>query len=95
MESLSIDRIYDYMYHLITEYSKLLDFKPVRPSSALEVCYETALCFADEKQREFLERSTTFPSSNPPCKLQPPDSNLINSWIENKRKVIQESQVIQ
>ncbi|CAN6556459.1 unnamed protein product [Malus baccata var. baccata] len=27
MESLSMDRVYDYMFHLITEYSKLLDFK--------------------------------------------------------------------
>ncbi|GAB4858876.1 hypothetical protein Ancab_010353 [Ancistrocladus abbreviatus] len=27
MDSLSMGRVYDYMYHLITEYSKLLDFK--------------------------------------------------------------------
>lgn len=90
-----MDRIYDYMYHLITEYSKLLDFKPTRPSSALEVCADSLLCFAaDEKQRDFMERSTTFPSSTPPCKLQSPDGNVINGWLENKRKVIEESQVI-
>ncbi|CAN6692979.1 unnamed protein product [Malus baccata var. baccata] len=34
MESLSMDRVYDYMFHLITEYSKLLDFKSDIPASA-------------------------------------------------------------
>ncbi|PNX83001.1 hypothetical protein L195_g039038 [Trifolium pratense] len=71
MESLNIDRIYDYMFHLISEYSKLLDFKPTAPSSSLEVCSESVLCFADEKQREFLSRSATTPSQTPPCNLQP------------------------
>ncbi|KAA8543732.1 hypothetical protein F0562_022091 [Nyssa sinensis] len=92
MESLSMDRIYDYMYHLITEYSKLQDFKPVRPSSAQEVCAESLLCFADDKQRQFLKRSVSYPSQTPPCTLQPSDSNLIKSWIEMKRKIIKDVQ---
>lgn len=71
MESLNIDRIYDYTFHLISEYSKLLDFKPTTPSTALEVCEESVLCFADEKQRSFLSRSTVSPSQTPPCTLKP------------------------
>ena len=73
MESLSMDRVYDYMFHLITEYSKLQDFKPVPPSSAQEVCPESLLCFADEKKRQFLEKSTVFPyktSNNLKMKFQ-------------------------
>ncbi|KAJ4834700.1 hypothetical protein Tsubulata_003606 [Turnera subulata] len=86
MASLSMDRIYDYMFHLITEYSKLQDFKPAPPSSALQVCEDSLLCFAEPKQRQFLKRSTTFPSTSPPCTLQPPDADIINSLFREKQK---------
>ncbi|CBI15952.3 hypothetical protein VitviT2T_008325 [Vitis vinifera] len=69
MESMSMARVYDYMYHLITEYSKLLRFKPEPPPSAHEICEESLLCFADPTQRQCLERSTTYPSPTPPCTL--------------------------
>ncbi|XP_059430144.1 uncharacterized protein LOC132163790 [Corylus avellana] len=88
METLSMDRVYDYMFHLITEYSKLQNFKPVPPSSALEVCPKSLLCLADDKQRQFLEKSTAFPSEAPPCSLQSADSNLIKGLIQQKNKSI-------
>ncbi|KAF8402652.1 hypothetical protein HHK36_010741 [Tetracentron sinense] len=88
MEGLHMDRIYDYMYHLITEYSKLQDFKPVPPSSAQELCMESLLCFADPKQRQILERSTASPSSALPCRLQPVDHDLMEKWIQQKWKII-------
>lgn len=69
MESLSMDRVYDYMYHLILGYSKLMDFKPIPPASAREICLESVLCFAGAKQREFLEESIAFPFQRAPCKL--------------------------
>ncbi|XP_016515578.1 uncharacterized protein LOC107832276 [Nicotiana tabacum] len=69
MESLSIDRIYDYMYHLISEYAKLQDFVPVQPPSALEICIDSVLCFADDKQKQFLKRSIAYPSPVNPCSL--------------------------
>ncbi|XP_024026706.1 O-glucosyltransferase rumi homolog [Morus notabilis] len=90
MESLSMNRVYDYMFHLINEYSKLQTFKPVRPSSALEVCPESLLCHADSKQRKLLEKSTAHPSPNPPCSLQPPDSDIIKSWVQQRRKTIKD-----
>lgn len=90
MKTLSMDRVYDYMFHLITEYSKLQNFKPVPPSSALEVCPKSLLCFADDKQRQFLEKSTAFPSQAPPCTLQPANSNLINGLIQQKKKNIKD-----
>lgn len=55
--------------------SELLDFKPKPPPSAQEVCIDSLLCFADERQREFLERSVASPSQNYPCTL-PPHYNL-------------------
>ncbi|OIW03303.1 hypothetical protein TanjilG_09950 [Lupinus angustifolius] len=71
MKNLRMDRIYDYMFHLISEYSKLIDFKPTPPSTALEVCIDSVLCYADDKQRLFLSKSNVVPSQAPPCTLKP------------------------
>lgn len=87
-----MDKVYDYMYHLITEYSKLQHFKPFPPSSAQEVCAESLLCYADLKQRDFLERSATSPSSSFPCTLPPADPDIIRSWIQKKQKIIRDLQ---
>lgn len=73
MESLSMARVYDYMYHLINEYSKLLAFKPVQPPTAQQVCEESVLCFANEKQRQLLLKSTAHTSISQPCSM-PPDT---------------------
>ncbi|KAJ0944428.1 putative glycosyl transferase CAP10 domain-containing protein [Helianthus annuus] len=94
MERLNMDRVYDYMYHLITEYAKLLDFKPVRPSTALEECNESLLCYADETHRGFLERSTATPSPSPPCKLPPPNVEMIKKKMEAKNIIINKTQLI-
>ncbi|KAJ0083213.1 hypothetical protein Patl1_31109 [Pistacia atlantica] len=90
MESLSMDRVYDYMFHLIAEYSKLQDLAPSPPSSALEVCVDSLLCLADANQRKFLERTYTFPSPTPPCKLEPPNQSVIKSWMNEKKEAINE-----
>ncbi|EEF36767.1 protein O-glucosyltransferase 1 [Ricinus communis] len=90
METLSMEGVYDYMFHLITEYSKLQVFKPVLPSSALEVCADSLLCFADPKQKQFLERSAAFPSPKPACSLQPADGNAIKSWLQEKQRVMED-----
>lgn len=90
MENINMDRVYDYMFHLITEYSKLQDFKPVPPPSAMEVCTESLLCLADDKkQKQFLERTTAYPSPISPCTLQPADSNLIRRWRKEKEDTVQ------
>ncbi|PIA59411.1 hypothetical protein AQUCO_00400351v1 [Aquilegia coerulea] len=92
MEQISMDRVYDYMYHLIKEYSKLQDFKPSPPSSAQEVCMDSLLCFADTKQKDFLQRSTASPSSSPPCILPPANMDVIKSFIEKKNRIISDIQ---
>ncbi|GKV26213.1 hypothetical protein SLEP1_g35556 [Rubroshorea leprosula] len=94
MENLSMDRVYDYMFHLISEYSKLQDFKPVPPSSALPVCAESLLCLADPLQREYLERETAVPSPAAPCGMEPANGNFVRSWIERKKKTIEDVRVM-
>ncbi|GLT52025.1 hypothetical protein SLA2020_253880, partial [Shorea laevis] len=72
----------------------LQDFKPAPPSTALEVCAESLLCLADPKQREYLERATTAPSPSPPCSLEPANGSFMKSWIEKKKKTIEDVRVM-
>lgn len=88
MDTLNMDRVYDYMFHLIMEYSKLQDFKPLPPSSAQEVCIETLLCFAEPKLRQFLEQSATSLASMPPCVLPNADRRILNRWKRLKEKMM-------
>ncbi|XP_010542663.1 PREDICTED: O-glucosyltransferase rumi homolog [Tarenaya hassleriana] len=90
MESISMNRVYDYMFHLINEYSRLQTFNPRKPSSAKEVCPESLLCFAEQKERELLEKSTAELSRDPPCKLPEVDSELMERWIQRKKKTIED-----
>lgn len=69
MEDMNMDRVYDYMYHLISEYAKLQKFKPSPPSTAQHVCMKSVLCLADEKQRKFLESSYALEAKYFPCSL--------------------------
>uniref|UniRef100_F6I5Z6 Glycosyl transferase CAP10 domain-containing protein n=1 Tax=Vitis vinifera TaxID=29760 RepID=F6I5Z6_VITVI len=46
-EELKMDFVYDYMFHLLNEYSKLLKFKPAVLPGAVELCLETMDCSAD------------------------------------------------
>ncbi|XP_020113732.1 O-glucosyltransferase rumi isoform X1 [Ananas comosus] len=87
MQDLDMDRVYDYMYHLIVEYSKLLDFKPTPPPSAQEVCVDSLLCVADEQQRQFLERSAASPSPTYPCTLPPPSFDSERRLSKRLQKV--------
>lgn len=76
METLSMERVYDYMYHLISEYAKLQDFRPVPASSSHEVCAESLLCFAEPSKRQFLEQSATVLAISPPCILPGADGRI-------------------
>ncbi|KAB5569178.1 hypothetical protein DKX38_002971 [Salix brachista] len=39
-ENLKMERVYDYMFHLLTKYSELLKFKPRIPEGAAERCVQ-------------------------------------------------------
>ncbi|PWA65126.1 Lipopolysaccharide-modifying protein [Artemisia annua] len=40
-EDVKMDNVYDYMFHLLTAYSKLMKYKPTVPENATELCSET------------------------------------------------------
>ncbi|KAK8565828.1 hypothetical protein V6N13_020906 [Hibiscus sabdariffa] len=69
-EMLAMRNVYDYMFHLLNEYSKLLKFKPTIPPNAQRVCAETT---EQGLAKEFMLQSMVkSPSDKLPCALRPP-----------------------
>ena len=85
-EDLKMDRVYDYMFHVLNEYAKLLQFKPTIPPSAVELCSETMACAAKGTWKNFMvESMVKYPSDELPCTLPPPyDSPAIRNFLERK-----------
>ncbi|CAN6191037.1 unnamed protein product [Urochloa humidicola] len=72
-EEMSMDYIYDYMLHLLTEYAKLLRYKPTVPEKAIEICTESIACPAQGLHRECLMDSMErHVAGFNPCTLPPP-----------------------
>lgn len=71
-EDLKMEYVYDYTFHLLNEYSKLLRFKPVIPQGAVEVCSETMACQAEGIWRKMMiDSSVRSLAESPPCALPP------------------------
>ncbi|XP_061373552.1 uncharacterized protein LOC133315888 [Gastrolobium bilobum] len=85
-EDLDMDHVYDYMFHLLNEYAKLLRFKPTIPPGAVEFCPETMACTVDGIHRRFMEESMVkFPSDSNPCTIPPPyDPLTLQGFLERK-----------
>ncbi|XBI52097.1 hypothetical protein VPH35_034517 [Triticum aestivum] len=74
-QELSMEYVYDYMFHLLTEYAKLLRFKPTKPPEAVEVCPESLACQAIGREKKFMEDSMVKSANVAgPCNLPPPFS---------------------
>ncbi|KAK8509621.1 hypothetical protein V6N12_001706 [Hibiscus sabdariffa] len=88
-ELLTIRNVYDYMYHLLNEYSKLLKFKPTKPPKARRICVESLGCPKKGLWREFMEQSIVkSPSNKLPCALPPPyEPQAIRAFLDNKEKM--------
>ncbi|GAB4844468.1 hypothetical protein Ancab_037844 [Ancistrocladus abbreviatus] len=73
MEELKMKNVYDYMFHLLSEYGKLLKYKPTVPPGAVEVCLETMACTAQGRERQCkIDTMVKSPSETSPCSLPPP-----------------------
>ncbi|CAN1237099.1 O-glucosyltransferase rumi homolog [Linum grandiflorum] len=72
-DEMKMELVYDYMFHLLSEYAKLLRFKPTVPPGALELTSEAMACHQNGTYREFMiESMVKFPSVFDPCELPPP-----------------------
>lgn len=65
--------VYDYTFHLLNEYAKLLKYKPTVPEEVEETCSEALMCSVKGLKRRFRKHSMVkSPSDSPPCVLPPP-----------------------
>ncbi|KAL6651112.1 hypothetical protein ACP70R_010037 [Stipagrostis hirtigluma subsp. patula] len=75
-EELTMGRVYDYMFHLLTEYAKLLRYRPEVPRGAVEVTVESMAHGRRGLEREFLMDTVVANGTGGegPCRLQSPFS---------------------
>ncbi|KAK7292645.1 hypothetical protein RJT34_15496 [Clitoria ternatea] len=85
-EEMDMNYIYDYMFHLLNGYARLLKFKPTIPSGAVELCSESMACGLNGTQRRFMEESMVkSPSDSNPCIISPPfDPVTLHDLLEEK-----------
>lgn len=68
-----MDYVYDYMFHLLNEYAKLLRYKPTIPEKAIEVCSERMACPAEGLTKKYMSESlVNAPMDRNPCTMLPP-----------------------
>ncbi|KAG8652893.1 hypothetical protein MANES_06G147700v8 [Manihot esculenta] len=89
-EELKIDDVYDYMFHLLSEYAKLLTFKPTIPRNATELCSEIMACPAEGTEKKFMMESLVkVPEDAGPCTLPSPyDPSSLLAVIRKKATAI-------
>ncbi|XP_062156642.1 uncharacterized protein LOC133864358 [Alnus glutinosa] len=69
-EDLKMEFVYDYKFHLLREYAKLMRFKPTIPQGAVEICSETMACPQNGPWRQFMMESMVIsPKDTPPCTM--------------------------
>ncbi|GMP61505.1 hypothetical protein CsSME_00023944 [Camellia sinensis var. sinensis] len=85
-EELKMKSVYDYMFHLLYEYGKLLKYKPTVPEGSVEVCLETMACSGPELEKMFKMNSMVRgPTDTSPCTMPPPhDPTTLQSFLERK-----------
>ncbi|KAA3475285.1 O-glucosyltransferase rumi-like protein [Gossypium australe] len=88
-ETLTMQNVYDYMFHLLNEYSKLLKFKPTIPSKAHRVCAESVACLQKGLWKDFMVQSMVkSPSHKLPCALPPPfEPQAIQASLDREDKI--------
>lgn len=91
-EELKMDFVYDYMFHLLNEYAKLLRFEPRVPEGATHLCSESLACPADESEKKFMTESLVkSPSVTDPCTMPPPyESQALGNFYRNNINLIKQ-----
>ena len=91
-EDLKMDNVYDYMFHALNEYAKLLQYEPTIPEKATELCSEAMACTARGLHKDFMiESQVKSPADTSPCTMPTPYSpSSIHSFLQKKTDTIQE-----
>ncbi|KAH7854896.1 hypothetical protein Vadar_018824 [Vaccinium darrowii] len=85
-EDLKMDYVYDYMFHLLSEYAKLMRYKPTKPRKAIEISSERLACPATGSQKKFMMESIVKgPTDVSPCNMPPPyDAVALRTLLRRK-----------
>ena len=86
-DQLKMDYIYDYMYHLLNEYAKLLKFEPRIPEGAVELCSEVMACHAEGlegRKKNFMMESLVKSPITSPCTLPPYKPQVLAAFVRRK-----------
>ncbi|XP_022870750.1 protein O-glucosyltransferase 1-like [Olea europaea var. sylvestris] len=96
-EQLRMQYVYDYMFHLLNEYSKLLKYKPTVPKGAAEVCSETMVCSVEGLQKKFrIDSMVKNPADSSPCTF-PPSYNRaeLEDFLEMKDNLTKQVKILE
>ncbi|XP_022156143.1 O-glucosyltransferase rumi homolog [Momordica charantia] len=93
-KNLKMELVYDYMFHLLNEYSKLLKFRPVVPAGAVELRPETMTGAVAGLHKKFMEDSLEMsPSDSEPCDLPPHDPTVLKESQEKKLNALRQVEI--
>ncbi|KAK9292335.1 hypothetical protein L1049_020301 [Liquidambar formosana] len=94
-EDLKMDYVYDYMFHLLNEYAKLLRFKPRVPRKAIEICSEKMACTVEGLEKKFMMESLVKgPTDTSPCAMPPPyDPPALHAFRRRKENSIKQVEI--
>ncbi|PWA65127.1 lipopolysaccharide-modifying protein [Artemisia annua] len=87
-----MDNAYDYMFHLLTAYSKIMKYKTTVPENATELCSETMACTSEGFVKQLMDQSTiNVPANVSPYIMQPPyDPQTLNPILGQKANSIKQ-----
>ncbi|KAF7148903.1 hypothetical protein RHSIM_Rhsim03G0184900 [Rhododendron simsii] len=88
-EDLQMDNVY-YMFHLLSEYAKLMRYKPTIPKRAIEICSGKLACPTIGSQKKFImESMVKGPTDMRPCNMPPPyDALALHNLLKRKANSI-------
>lgn len=89
--------VYDYMFHLLSEYAKVLKYKPYVPKESMEVCSEMLIC-SKELLWKFMKQTEVKGGAedSSPCSLQPPfDQKTLQNLLVRKANLTNKVQSLE
>lgn len=94
-DNLKLSSVYEYMFHVLNEYAKLLRYQPTVPPDAVQVCSETMACHADGLEKIFMMESIVMAhATRRPCTLPPSYDPLeLQSFLKRKNELIKQVEV--
>ena len=90
-EQVKMEHVYDYMFHVLNEYAKLLKYKPNVPEGAVELCSENFACSPMGLESAYkIESTVNGPAEHGPCDLPPPYDPDTLQTLRQEKAVIME-----